>query len=98
MDQRDTSRLQRAIAANQRLFRLLEASKTLSEGINDELAVALLLLDPAGRILSINAAGREALDVTVGEALGRQVADLLTGGASEAVRGHLAKGPQERLA
>lgn len=68
-------KIQREFKANQQILRLLEATKSLSENIIDELPTIVVLSDGLGRILKANLAAQRLLQRTQDELLGENISE-----------------------
>lgn len=66
-----------ALRANEQIFAVLEASKSLTDKIFDELPVALIMMDQNKKILKINRVCQESMKVDESEFLGKEVDAVL---------------------
>lgn len=84
--------LYREFRANQQIFKVLEASKALTESIFDELPVVLIMFDDATRVLRLNIAGQRLFRTTEDAVLGGPLEDLVSEACAARVREFVARG------
>lgn len=77
--------LHREFKANQQIFRVLEASKALTEGIFDELPVSLVMVDNSFRILKLNHTAEDIFSVDEADALGLKLSEFWSGDSYDQV-------------